>query len=661
MPIVQQGSIEGQQTAGIFTDGKISYEYPEGLNLHPDSTLHKKLKSKILRMSRESNAVMSRRHDSWRRIDQLLTAYIPTSDAENKVVEDDIRKPVSIIFPYTYSIMETLLAYLTSAFLPDPIFRYEGVGPEDVIGSILMEHVVGVHSIKSKIGLNLHTMFRDSLSYGLGVTVPSWKVHKGFRTVRQEEGFFSHIFDTFKQESVTKETEEVILYEGNALKNIDPYKYLPDPNVAVHEVQDGEFVGWLESTNFVNLLSTEVSGVEDLFNVKFLQKLKGRKSSLAIGDQSDREKKFGKSSAQQTEDMTQPVDVIYMYVKLIPKEWDLGNSENPEKWLFGLAADEIIIKAQPLDLNHNMFPVAVSAPDFDGYSITPLSRLEMLEGLQKTVDWLFNSHIANVRKAINDMLIVDPYLVNINDLKSPEPGKIIRMRRPAWGRGVKDGVQQLVVNDVTRSNIADTSWIVQWMQKIGAADDPMMGSLRQGGPERLTGAEFKGTQFGAVSRIERVAKMIGMQAMQDIGTFFASHTQQFMDQDTYIKVAGNWQDVLLKEYGNKVDRGRISVSPFDLLVNYDVIVRDGSVPGGNFSDVWLRMFDIIAGHPELAQQFDTVRIFKHIARNAGAKNINEFVRRGGGQINQINQSSDQIEQGLESGNIVPLTSGEQNV
>ena len=157
------------------------------------------------------------------------------------------------------------------------------------------------------------------------------------------------------------------------------------------------------------------------------------------------------------------------------------------------------------------------------------------------------------------MIIVDPFLVNIKDLESPEPGKIIRTRRPAWGRGVKDAVQQLAISDITRGNIADSGWIVQWMQKISGADDSMMGSLRQGGPERLTGAEFKGTRTGAVSRLERVARVIGMQAMQDIGYFFASHCQQLMQDEVYVKVTGDWQDVLIKEYGIP-ERGRIAVS-----------------------------------------------------------------------------------------------------
>jgi hypothetical protein len=214
-------------------------------------------------------------------------------------------------------------------------------------------------------------------------------------------------------------------------------------------------------------------------------------------------------------------------------------------------------------------------------------------------------------------------------------------------------VQQLQVNDITRANMADSSFIVSWMQKIGGADDASMGSMRSGGPERLTAAEFQGTASGAVSRLERIAKIIGLQAMQDIGEFFADHTQQMMTEETYIKVAGNWTDVLMEEFGDSISRGRMIVDPAQLDIMYDVLVRDGSVPGGNFSQIWLKMFEVLSKEPSLAQNFDLVKIFKHIARNAGAKNVNEFVRRGGG-INQQLMPNEQVMDQAQQGNIVPM-------
>ncbi len=131
--------------------------------------------------------------------------------------------------------------------------------------------------------------------------------------------------------------------------------------------------------------------------------------------------------------------------------------------------------------------------------------------------------------------------------------------------------------------------------------------------------------------------------MQDIGYMFAHHTQQFMTKELSLTTTGRWHEVLHAEYGNV---SHIKASPFDILVDYDVKIRDGSVPGSNFSNVWVKMFELLASQPELQQKFDIVKIFKHIARNSGAKNIDEFVR-----IKQ--QPDQQVAQQVQEGNIVP--------
>jgi hypothetical protein len=301
-----------------------------------------------------------------------------------------------------------------------------------------------------------------------------------------------------------------------------------------------------------------------------------------------------------------------------------------------------------------MYPVSVASPEYDGYSITPIGRMEVLYGLQHTLDFLFNSHTENVRKAINDMLIVDPYLVNINDLKDPQPGKIIRLRRPAWGRGVDKVVQQLGVQDITRANIADSAYITQWMDRISGADQSMQGSLRQGGPERLTKGEFQGTRGSAVSRLQRLAMIIGMQFMQDVGTMYAVHTQQYMSQETYVKIVGNHAEQLAKTFGK--DATRAKVTPYDMAINYDLLVRDGSIPGGNFSDAWLEMFKVIGTNPELMQQFDITRIFMYIAQQLGAKNVEDF-RRNVNQVQTQTLPDEEVARQAQAGNLVPVGAG----
>jgi hypothetical protein len=650
MPAIVMGD-RSYKTTGVRFDQKFDYDYPEGLDLRPGSKLHDRIRDEVMERAYDSSRIISGRHGDWSAIDQTLTTYIPTDAKEELVQSKDSRKPISIVFPYSYTILETLLSYFVSAFFPDPIFRYEGVGPNDVIGAILLEKLISLQCMKNKVALNLHTQGRDAFSYGFGVTTPTWTTEYGSKTVDTPVGGMFGFGG--KTERIRLENQ--LLFEGNALENIDPYLYLPDTSVPIHDPQSGEFVGWLNRTNYMHLLSEEKNSDGSLFNVKYLRQLYGRKSGIYPSDNSGRAIKSGVSTVDSMHVRTNTsMDRVKMYIRLIPKDWELSGEEYPELWYFELAQDEVVIRAAPANLDHNKFPVSVIAPDYDGYSLTPISRIETLSGMQGVLDFMFNSHVANVRKAINDMIIYDPYLLNSNDLKNPEPGKLIRLRRPAWGRGVKDVAQQLNVTDITRGNIADSTWIVQWMDRISGADSSMQGSLRQGGPERLTGQEFQGTRAGGVNRMERMARVIGLQGMQDIGTFFGIHNKQNMSSDSYIRLTGDWQEVLLAEYGkSKINRGRIKVDPKDIDINYNVVVRDGSVPGGNYADVWTQLFQILGSNPELAQRFDVVRIFTHIARNLGAKNVNDFVKKGGDVQPQV-MPDEAVQQQVQAGNVVPL-------
>ena len=622
------------------------YKYPNDWNLKPDSELHRKIVTEVLARARVAHTAMSNRFSSWNKIDKTLTAYMPLDTAEEDLQDLDDRKPVSIVFPYSYAIMETLLSYMVAAFFQDPIFMYDGVGPGDLIGAILMEKVIDQMCDHNKVALPIHTHLRDGCGYGLGVVAPQWTKVMGQRVRKRalSRTMLSMLFGKEEYEKVVE--DDVITYEGVSLRNVDPYKYLPDPNVPVQSVQEGEFVGWIDESRYITLLEQERVD-PSMFNVRYLNELGSCFSSINTYNQSARGTKTGQTRVYDS--VLKPVDVIYMYVKIVPKEWQLSESTKPEKWLFAVASDSVVIQAKPLGLVHNKFPIAVCAPDFDGYSSVPLSRIEVLYGMQTTLDWLFNSHIANVRKVVNDTLIVDPYLLNLNDLRTPRAGGIVRLRRPAWGRGVTGSYEQLKVTDVTRANIQDASWIMGLMDKGAGTDASIMGAMRQGGPERLTEGEFQGTRTGAVSRLERMARVIGLQSFQDIGYMFASYVQQFMSQEVYINNFGKWRDTLISTYG---DVSRIKVDPMDLVIDYNLTVRDGSIPGGNFSKVWVQWFAAITKTPELMQTFDIVRIFKHIARNMGAKDVEQFVRKQ--PIQSRTMPDEEVMNQVGKGNLVPF-------
>ena len=139
-----------------------------------------------------------------------------------------------------------------------------------------------------------------------------------------------------------------------------------------------------------------------------------------------------------------------------------------------------------------------------------------------------------------------------------------------------------------------------------------------------------------------------MQMMQDIAYMFASHTQQLMTQDLYVKTTGRWQEVLQPAFGQNM-----KVTPFDLLIDYDVMEKDGSVQANDSPDLWVQMFQILSQNPLIAQQFDIVKVFGHTAKMLGAKNIDDFRAASQRTIPQI-VPDQKVEDQVQAGNLVPV-------
>jgi hypothetical protein len=656
MPIILDPNKQGKSTGEDFDtqmkqrleSANFDYDYPRRLKLKPATEFHDKLLERVMRRARDSQRVMSRRYSHWRDIDKVLRTYVPPEDAEAKEGEKTKTKTAkTFIIPQTNATLEILLTYMVAAFIQDPIWKYEGIGPEDVIGAELMTHVVHQQAMRNRVGLSLHTQWRDSFAYGVGVTSPVWERRLGKRTVVRERGVMDTLRNLFLVSDRGRESEEdVLIYEGNKLVNIDPYSYLPDPDVSAHDVQSMEFAGWVEKTNYMAVLGRDKDSGDYIFNGRYVGLIDGRSSLVSYGTHAGGRREFSEHITSNN-----PVHVLWMYIDLIPSEWELGSGQYPEAWLFGVAGDRVLIAAQPLNLDHGMKPITVAAPDYDGYTANPISRLGTIHDIQNLIDFLYSSHIQNVRKAINDSIVLDPSIINYYDVATPEPGKLIRARRSAWGKNIlKDSIFQLQVNDVTQGHVNDTMYLSDIMQHVSGATDIASGRMSPR-TSRVSASEANQLSSSALSRLEKIARIISMQSMQPTGLMFAAHVQQLMEEETYIKSVGELEQRLREQYGVEADNGRIAVSPLDMVVKYDVLPHDGTIPGAEDAQTWIMLYQTIIQNPILAQQYDHLRIFQHIARQMGAKNVEAFINRQPPQPQVM--EDDQVDQQVQQGNLVP--------
>ena len=185
--------------------------------------------------------------------------------------------------------------------------------------------------------------------------------------------------------------------------------------------------------------------------------------------------------------------------------------------------------------------------------------------------------------------------------------------------------------------------------RFSGAVDQMQGVMRAGG-ERRSATEAKGTQVSALSRLAMMAYIISMQSMTDIAGMMGWHTQQFLSEKTYVKVVGYLEEQLRNEFGATVNRGRVAISPEDLDMRFDVLPRDGTIPGGQNVEALLQAYQIAAAQPQLAAHLDMTRIFFHIMRESGERNVEQF---------RVKTAPDEeVRNQVQAGNIVPALGGE---
>lgn len=653
---------QGKDLSGLYTGYNYSYQYPDGLDLTPGSKQHNLLRDYIMERAYDSARHIKPRHEAWASLDNKLTAYIPLDDRERAIKAKDKRRPVSIVLPVSYATLETFLTYLTAAFLDDFLFKYEGIGPEDVVGAMKIQHLINHQFIAGSMGLNLHTMWRDALVYNYGGIAVDWDVRTRASRDRELGSALDGIREAGFDISPELELQEKIVYEGNILHNMDPYYVLPYPYKPVYAVEQAEFTGWIRQTNYTELLRQEIT-TGNYFNVRYLARFDGR-SGLSLVNTGRTDKTQLPDRGEQVSYGTMaPVDVVDMYIDIVPSMIGLGSSDRPERWVVSVAGDNIVVQAQPLSLIHNKPPLVVCSPTSDGHSMLDISVIEIGEGMADFFTFLINSKMANVRSALNLGLIYDPKIINMDDVSTSDPGFRARVNHSAWGLGILDkAIKQLDIKDITAGHIGDAFAMLDMNNRFLGTVDALQGVVRRGG-ERVTAEEISSTFRSALSRLEKMARIISMQAHEPLAGLLAYNTQELMSEDTYVKLMGDYANELEQEYGIQPENGRIGITAKDIDVDFNVLPHDGSTPfGGINSREWVDLLINFMAKTPVGSRIDFDKLFLRTARRLGEKNAHSLLKR----INEVPtvspevQEDQQVEAQAQAGNLITLDEARQN-
>ena len=173
--------------------------------------------------------------------------------------------------------------------------------------------------------------------------------------------------------------------------------FFPDPCVPMTEVNKrGEFVFWrcfegkhmLKRMEGLGILKWVEAATSKLPVNKWITSgTDSARSLVSMGEAHP-----GAQGGDEGNKMTLYYQVDEGTVTLIPAELGIGQEQYPVKYLFTILNRSQIVRAEPLEADHDMHPVSVTEPLTLGYGFGNCGMTDYMGPIQDIMSWLISSH-----------------------------------------------------------------------------------------------------------------------------------------------------------------------------------------------------------------------------------------------------------------------------
>jgi len=632
---------EDTQTLEVDIESISVVERPleEKLDYEDGKELHTKILDKLIARRDYSVEHCEERYEEWDRVRKHLKLYIDLKAKArlgDKTSDESAREMPfqrSVAIPVSYANLHVLLTQMSSIFTArNPMIQLSGRGPEDVFRAKMMEVLLAYDNQQTKAFSALYSMFQDALAFGTGITYDSWEIESGAKFEYQPlavPGVPAELLTAYLGPLAYTPIRTIgVRREYNRWKPVDPYKFRPDPRVAFWNLQDGEFCGHAYEVGY-NALKKKEAPFGPYFNLSHIPKFAKNMDSRheKRGTDGMNESSFNLMSRDEKDRGYFAAET--MVVELIPKDWGISDDDFPMKYVFTWIDDEVIIRAHELPNVHQQFPYSVAESDPDFHSTWSPGIIELIEPMQRYINWLFNSHIENITSVLNNQWVYSPRFIERNDLEYGGPGEHIRLKNEAVEMmlsgeiaDVRQFFFQVPIQDVTGPSYMNAvQYLYQMVQLLSGANDPMSGIQL---PTERSATEIHTITAKASDRLAILAKLSDENAIQPLIQRSILNRQQFTQMAQYYRILGEFA----QEYG----MDSIFVEMQDLQGEFDYIPISGIMPEdpARSAQAWSQIMASAAQNPALQQpgpdgrQLDFRKVFDTIAQKMGITNIGRY-------------------------------------
>lgn len=633
-------------------------EEPLHVRLRSGSALHQNLLTRLNARQKLAETGIQGRYDEWNRVDEHCRLFVDLSrqarkgDKSSMTNKREMPFDRAIVMPVSNAILQVRTTQLMSIFTArDPIIQIEGTGPEDVKPGKLMQATINYDAAQTALPFQFHSLIQDAEKYGMGVECDTWEQEPGW-VIERADPMLAPIMEQLGLP--TESREWGFLREYNKIETIDPYAFWPDPRVSLSQVKDMEFIGHRCWKGYLALFERSMENGGVYFN---LDKL------LHTGPEARRQVRSRDRFAPQNMRMLGSIDekdrgfhaVDCMQVKIVPRDWQLGNETRPEIWWFTWVDRNTIIRAHRSEYNHGKFGYSVAESNPDPHASSNPGTIENLDGLQRVIDWLGNSHIENSRRHLNNSMLYGAAFIEEADILNPNAAGHFRLtkfgeRLIMEGRLTLDQViKQVELTDVTRQHIQDIGFFFDMAQRMTGAADQNMGRPTT---QKRTLGEIQSVLSGSSQRMSVQAVLMDAAAIAPMAMRLVSNRQQFSSKEQFYRITGD----LARELGD-----RVLIRPQDVYGNFDYTSNTGALPPdpAQMAETWVKVMEALGKLPILlaptpdGRQISLHEVFNETLRAAGIKNFDQFYQQmvmpPPGVV-----PDEEVEQGVQAGNVVPI-------
>jgi hypothetical protein len=605
---------------------------------------HQRILSRLNARLDLSYQQMRQRSAQWDELDKYLRLYVDASYPRKPTTADgtgeDKRR---LIIPVSLAILQVRTVQMWGMYAARaPLFAIKGIGPEDVEPAKYIEAAIHYDTEQSNAAAQLYMFFFDAERYGSAWIGDWWEEKYGWKRVPPST------FEMMMYKMATAAGMNVpppkgrrewqLLCEHNAIEAKDPRLMYPDPRVPLSEPDAGEFIGEKDFQTYLALLEKSQENGGPYFNLDAVKKMRlgsisgddratTRARRRAIGDPLET---MNLAYTSDPDDAVGIIPIEHIRIKLVPRDWELGDSEKPEIWWFTIADEKVIIRAHRSAYDHNSFGYSYAESQFDTHSIGNPSSIETLLPLQKAMDWLFNSHFENIRRALNNVLIYAPTLIEEEDLLNPGPMQHIRLSR-LGEQLVMSGqlqpqaaVQQLPITDITSPHLQAMQQIFDMIQRVAATSDPQMSSTT---PAKRTLGEIQAMMQSSSQRLTALARLIDLTAIRPMVRRLISNRLQFTQLPQWVGLTGDMAE--------KAGLKQILITPSNIVGSYDYELLDTQAENdpARQSEAWslfmqaagtLYKFPGFGVPDQNGFVFNIKKAFKEFAKVLGVRNVDAF-------------------------------------